>query len=139
MVELLGGKDREGEGGVGREREEGGEGSSQPIFQCSVRYQSCSTSDYVMNSWIVCSNKEWSFLYPSFSEFLQRGATSEVNVSANVQEVVEKDLQTPSRYAFTAAQVNSHRLCFNSFWGVGVLCAENVDWVGRVGMPSKSS
>ena len=39
------------------------------------------------------------------SEFLQRGSTSEVNVSANVQELVEKDIQNPSRYAFTAAQV----------------------------------
>ena len=50
------------------------------------------------------------FLFPPpppihSSEFLQRGSTSEVNVSANVQESVEKDIQSPSRYAFTAAQV----------------------------------
>ena len=58
-------------------------------------------------------------------------------MSANVQEVVEKDLQTPSRYAFTAAQV--HSLFVFQLILAGILCAENVDWVGRVGMPSKSS
>ncbi len=43
-----------------------------------------------------------------FSEFLQRGAVSEVNVSADVQEEVEKDLKDPSRYAFSAAQVRNN-------------------------------
>ena len=41
------------------------------------------------------------------SEFLHRGASNEVNVSAKVQEEVEKDLKSPSRYSFTAAQVCS--------------------------------
>jgi len=51
-----------------------------------------------------------------YDEFLQRGATSEVNVSANVQEVVEKDLQTPSRYAFTAAQDQIYLLMQNDIY-----------------------
>ncbi len=41
------------------------------------------------------------------SEFLQRNAKNEVNVSAKVQGEVERDLATPTRYAFTAAQVSS--------------------------------
>ena len=41
-----------------------------------------------------------------YSEFLQRSASSEVNVSANVQEEIEKDLKSPSRYAFCSAQVH---------------------------------
>ena len=45
---------------------------------------------------------------PLHSEFLQHGATSEVNVSANVQEGIDKDLHKPTRYAFSAAQVSVH-------------------------------
>ena len=39
------------------------------------------------------------------SEFLEHGASNEVNVSAKVQEEVGRDLKLPSRYSFTAAQV----------------------------------
>ncbi len=43
---------------------------------------------------------------PPCREFLQQGTSkSEVNVSAKVQEEVEKDVKNPTRYAFLAAQV----------------------------------
>ncbi len=47
-------------------------------------------------------------LYITFqfsSEFLKRDSASEVNVSAKIQEDIEKDVKVPSRYAFQAAQV----------------------------------
>lgn len=50
------------------------------------------------------------------SEFLQRGSTSEVNVSANVQKEVERDIKDPSRYAFTAAQEQIYQLMQNDIY-----------------------
>ena len=50
------------------------------------------------------------------SEFLQRGASSEVNVSANIQNEVEKDVKNPSRYAFTAAQEQIYHLMQNDIY-----------------------
>ncbi|XP_064406402.1 regulator of G-protein signaling 7-like [Halichondria panicea] len=51
-----------------------------------------------------------------YDEFLQRNAGSEVNVSAKVQEEVERDLETPSRYAFTAAQEQIYQLMQNDIY-----------------------
>lgn len=51
-----------------------------------------------------------------FDEFLQRSASSEVNVSANVQEEIEKDLKSPSRYAFCSAQLQIFQLMQNDIY-----------------------
>lgn len=51
-----------------------------------------------------------------YDEFLQRNATSEVNVSAKVQDEIEKDLKSPSRYAFTAAQEQIYQLMQNDIY-----------------------
>ena len=50
------------------------------------------------------------------SEFLQRGSSSEVNVSANVQDEIERDTKEPSRYAFTAAQEQIYQLMQNDIY-----------------------
>ncbi len=39
------------------------------------------------------------------SEFLQKNAPSEVNLSATAMDEVHKDLKNPSRYSFTVAKV----------------------------------
>lgn len=51
-----------------------------------------------------------------YDEFLERGSSSEVNISAAVLQEVERDLTEPSRYAFTAAQKQIYQLMQNDIY-----------------------
>lgn len=59
-------------------------------------------------------------LPPCCSEFLERGAVSEVNLSAGVQAQVEEDLKNPSRYSFRAAQVCTYNYTGTACCGCGL-------------------
>ena len=50
------------------------------------------------------------------SEFLERGASSEVNVGASVASDIAHDLATPSRFSFQSAQEQIFSLMQNDIY-----------------------
>ena len=50
------------------------------------------------------------------SEFLERGAASEVNVGASVATDIARDLATPSRFSFQSAQEQIFSLMQNDIY-----------------------
>lgn len=64
-----------------------------------------------------------------YDEYLQRGASNEVNVSAKVQEEVERDVKLPSRYSFTAAQEQIYQLMQNDIYPRFIKSAQYTEMV----------